>query len=88
MFRCDGRYGCMWDYTGTGIEYQVLAGPAFTFVFTVVALPLGMLAGLPGVNRKLAIALCLVLWSAMTLASSFTVAFWQLLLTRVGLGIL
>lgn len=78
----------MWGHTTTGIEYEVLAGPAFTLVFTLVALPLGMLAGSPKVNRKMAIAVCLVLWSSMTLASSFTLVFWQLLLTRIGLGIL
>ena len=78
----------MWDFTATGIQYEVLAGPAFTLFFTLVAVPLGLLAGAPRVNRKLAIAICLVLWSAMTLAASFTSSFWQLLLTRIGLGIL
>ena len=78
----------MWDYSATGIEYEVLAGPAFTLVFTLVALPLGLLATSPKVNRRVGIAVCLTLWSAMTLASSFTVSFWQLLLTRIGLGVL
>lgn len=78
----------MWDYAATGIQYEVLVGPAFTLVFTLTALPLSLLAGWPRVNRKLAIAVCLVIWSAMTLASSFTLSFWQLLLTRIGLGIL
>lgn len=78
----------MWDYSATGIEYEVLAGPAFTIVFTSMALPLGLLAASPKVNRKVTIAVCLFLWSAMTLASSFTLAFWQLLLTRIGLAIL
>ncbi len=78
----------MWDYTPIGFQYEVLAGPAFTLVFTLVALPLGLLATSPKVNRKIAIAVCLVLWSAMTLAASFTLSFWQLLLTRIGLGIL
>jgi MFS family permease len=80
--------GCTWNHTATGIEYEVLAGPAFTLVFTLVALPLGMLASSTRVNRKLAIAVCVGLWSAMTLASSFSQTFWQLLLTRIGLGVL
>lgn len=88
LCRCLLMEGCIWDHTTTGIEYEVLAGPAFTLVFTLVALPLGMLAGLPRVNRKMAIAICLILWSSMTLLSSYTQAFWQLLLTRIGLGIL
>lgn len=78
----------MWDHAPIGIEYEVLAGPAFTLVFTMVALPLGVLAGFSKVNRKMAIAVSLILWSAMTLASSFTQSFWQLLLARIGLGIL
>ena len=88
VYRCLLTEGCEWGHTTTGIEYEVLAGPAFTLVFTMVALPLGMLAGSTRVNRKMTIAVCVVLWSAMTLASSFTHSFWQLLLTRIGLGIL
>ena len=79
---------CMWDFSAIGIEYEVLAGPAFILIFTLAALPLGLLAGSPSVNRRVAIAVCLSLWSAMTLLSSFTHVYWQLLLTRVGLGIL
>ena len=83
-----GTVECNWDYSATGIEYQVLAGPAFTLLFTLTAIPLGILAGYPWVNRKAAIAVCLVMWSLMTLLSSFTKTFWQLLLTRIGLGVL
>lgn len=86
---CDdrGTVPCVWDYTATGIRYEVLAGPAFTLLFTLVAIPLGVLAGFSWVNRKLGIAICLGLWSFMTLLSGFTQQYWQLLLTRVGLGI-
>ena len=79
---------CQWDYMATGIQYEILAGPAFTLIFTIAAIPLGVLAGYRRVNRKIAIAVCLVLWSTMTLLAGFTLTFWQLLLTRVGLGIL
>ena len=79
---------CVWDYTATGIEYELLAGPAFTLVFTMAAIPLGVLAGYSFVNRKLGLAVCLVLWSSMTLLAGFTHSFWQLLLTRLGLGVL
>lgn len=81
-------FPCVWDYTATGIEYEFLAGPAFTLVFTMAAIPLGVLAGHPVVNRKIGLSVCLVLWSTMTLLAGFTSAFWQLLLTRLGLGIL
>lgn len=79
---------CVWEYTATGIEYEFLAGPAFTLVFTLAGIPLGVLAGHPRVNRKIGLSVCLVLWSAMTLLAGLASAFWQLLLTRLGLGIL
>lgn len=78
----------MWDYTGTGIEYQVLAGPAFILVFTLSAIPMGLLASIPVIRRKYVLGAVIILWSLMTLLSGFTEAFWQLLLTRIGLGIL
>ena len=54
----------------------------------MAAIPLGVLAGYSFVNRKIGLVVCLVLWSTMTLLSAFTRSFWQLLLTRLGLGIL
>ena len=87
-FSCAAEEPCVWDYTATGIEYELLAGPAFTLFFTMAAIPLGVLAGYSFVNRKIGLVVCLVLWSTMTLLSAFTVSFWQLLLTRLGLGIL
>ena len=79
---------CVWTYTGSGIEYQVLAGPAFTVIFTLFAIPLGFSAGLRRVNRVMVLAGGAVLWSVMTLLSSFVADFGQLLATRIGLGLL
>ena len=31
---CKDTEQCYWDYSGSGIEYQILAGPAFIAVFT------------------------------------------------------
>ena len=31
---CKNTEQCYWDYSGSGIEYQILAGPAFIAVFT------------------------------------------------------
>ena len=31
---CINTEQCYWDYSGSGIEYQILAGPAFIAVFT------------------------------------------------------
>ena len=36
------RLGCSWDYSGLGLEYQLLAGPAFVAVFSVSAVVLAV----------------------------------------------
>ena len=40
----DGTPYCEWDYNGLGLEYQLLAGPVFILVFTVVGVVLGIAA--------------------------------------------
>lgn len=49
VLRCEsltlnGTRYCEWGYNGLGIDYQVLAGPAFMAVFTVVGVLLGVVA--------------------------------------------
>jgi MFS family permease len=78
---------CVWAYLGSGTEYQVLAGPAFTVIFTLFAIPLGFSASFKWINRKLVLSLSIVLWSIMTLLSSFSANFAELLVTRIGLGL-
>ena len=79
---------CIWDHTPLGLKYELLAGPFFTFIFTLATIPIGILASSRWVNRRVILALSLVLWSGMTLATAFTHQYWQFLLTRVGLGLL
>lgn len=48
-FRClsmeyNGTIYCEWNYNGLGIDYQVLAGPAYMAVFTVAGIILGIVA--------------------------------------------
>lgn len=40
----DGSVYCEWDYNGLGLEYQLLAGPVFILVFTIVGVILGIAA--------------------------------------------
>lgn len=40
----DGTPYCEYDYNGLGLEYQLLAGPVFILVFTVVGVILGIAA--------------------------------------------
>ena len=78
----------MWQYSGAGIEYQILAGPVFMLMFTVAGIPMGLLASYKSVNRHLLLSAALLLWTLTTLATSFSQAFWMLLLLRGGLGML
>merc|ERR1712142_811048 len=36
--------GCYWDYSGLGIEYQVLSGPAFVAIFSTSTVLLSVLS--------------------------------------------
>jgi hypothetical protein len=48
-FRCvklndSGNSYCEFNYNGLGLQYQLLAGPAFIAVFTIVGVIIGVLA--------------------------------------------
>ena len=56
------RVGCSWDYSGLGLEYQVLAGPAFVAVFSVSAVVLAVasdrLAAVPRTKVRCGVPWC------------------------------
>ncbi|KAJ7378131.1 hypothetical protein OS493_024796 [Desmophyllum pertusum] len=79
------QHVCVWDYDGTGSDYQILAGPVFILVYTVSGIPLGFCAGV--FHRRNLIVFCLLLWSAMTLVTGFATKYWHLVITRFVLGI-
>ena len=91
-FRCErkragnsSQHVCVWDYDGTGNQYQILAGPVFILVYTISGIPLGFCAGV--FHRRNLIVFCLLLWSAMTLLTGFATKYWHLVITRFILGI-
>ncbi|KAF0308559.1 Protein spinster 1 [Amphibalanus amphitrite] len=79
-----GAAGCSWDYTGTGLQYDLLAGPVFTLVFTVAGLPLGLAAD--RCNRKLLLCACLLVWAVCVLLTGLAQQYWQLAALRFGVG--
>ncbi|XP_043214141.1 MFS-type efflux pump MSMEG_3705-like isoform X1 [Amphibalanus amphitrite] len=80
----DGHHGCKWDYTGTGTEYNLLAGPVFILIYTFAGIPMGLAADL--YNRKLLLAGALILWSTCTFLTGFAEEYWELAVLRFGIG--
>jgi len=68
----DGQLGAL-----MGLVYAIFMGTA--------GLPLGMLADRS--NRRNLAAICLSVWSAMTLACAAAQSLWHLIIARVGVGI-
>lgn len=63
----------------------IRTGPAFTLIYVVAGLPLARLADTR--SRPLVLLIGLLFWSAMVILTGFSVAFWQLLVLRVFLGV-
>ncbi|XP_067928431.1 MFS-type efflux pump MSMEG_3705-like isoform X2 [Watersipora subatra] len=76
---------CMWDYTGQGLAYQIIAGPVFIIIYTVCGVFIGYLTAI--FKKKNLLGFFLLLWSAFTALSGASTEYWQLALTRFGLGI-
>ena len=77
---------CKFDYDGSGIQYQVLAGSAFNNVYPAAGLLMGPLADF--VSRKILLAVSLLLLSVFTGIIGFAAYYWQLVLLRMGVAIL
>ncbi|XP_003387988.1 PREDICTED: uncharacterized protein LOC100638137 isoform X1 [Amphimedon queenslandica] len=78
---------CSWDYSATSVYYQILAGPAFIVTFAVSSLLTGLLLSVYTLKRTLLLSICALTWSVLTGLSGFCNQYWELLLTRIGLGI-
>jgi MFS family permease len=66
-------------------QIGLLQGPAFGLFYTILGLPLGLLAD--RTNRVRLIAVGIFLWSVMTMACGLATSFGGLFLARVGVGI-
>jgi MFS family permease len=60
-------------------------GTAFTLLYAFVGVPLGRLSD--RAPRKLILAAAVFVWSALTAASGLTRTYWQLFVTRLGVGV-
>lgn len=88
---CKDTEYCYWDYSGSGIEYQVLAGPAFIAVFTFANLITGLtsdrIAGYSKyIGRHTLMALGVIVFSLSLFLMGFSTSYWQLVLLRMGIA--
>ena len=75
---------CKYDYDGTGLLYQLVAGPLFNNIYIIAGVFLGFAADLG--NRKLWLVISLVWWSVMTGLTGLTHKYWQLALLRFAVA--
>lgn len=73
------------EFGASDTEMGLLVGFAFAVLYTFAGIPIARLAD--RWNRRNIIAVGLVTWSAMTIASGLAKSFAQLVVARVGVGI-
>lgn len=73
------------DLAISDTQIGILQGPAFGVFFAIMGLPLGWLAD--RLDRVRLIAVAILLWSAMTIASGLSTSFGGLLVARIGVGV-
>lgn len=78
-------HACEFNYSGSGLLYQIVAGPVFNNLYPLAGLFTGFLADFG--RRTIWLTVSLVFWSAMTGLTGFAKVFWQLVVLRGLLAI-
>ena len=73
------------DLNLSDTQLGFITGLAFALFYSTVSIPLGRLGD--SVNRRKLLAACIGLWSFMTAASGAATSFWQMAMTRFGVGV-
>lgn len=89
IFRClsldyNGTKYCEWNYNGLGIDYQLLAGPSFFLVYTIVGVFIGIAAD--RFNRIRLLAVCTLVFSIAIFFMGTVEKYWHLVLLRMLLA--
>ena len=66
-------------------QFGLLAGPPFAFFYAMMGIPIAMLADRS--NRVRIIAVCIILWSLMTVLCGVAAGFLWLLIFRIGVAV-
>ncbi|KAG8035046.1 hypothetical protein G9C98_001536 [Cotesia typhae] len=80
----NGTKYCEWNYNGLGLDYQILAGPSFIAIFTVVGVALGIAAD--KFNRVRLLAICTLVFSIAIILIGSVKEYWQLVILRMVLA--
>jgi len=82
---CTRMVSCSWEYSGLGIEYQILAGPAFVAVFSVSGVFISVLSDKlkASVSRVILVGCGAAVFSAACLLMGVADSYWQLVLLRM-----
>lgn len=67
------------------LQLGVLTGPAFALFYAVMGIPLARWADMG--NRRVVVAACMAIWSAMTALGGLAQSYAALFLARIGVGI-
>ncbi|MDQ3245279.1 MAG: MFS transporter, partial [Pseudomonadota bacterium] len=73
------------DLKLTDAEFGAIGGLAFAILYSVLAIPLAMIAD--RTSRSRVIAASLAVWSAFTALCGTAAGFWQLFIFRLGVGV-
>lgn len=77
----NGTGYCEWDYNGLGIDYQLLAGPSFILVFTIVGIVMGVLAD--KYNRVKMLCVCTIVFAVAIVLQGSVTKYWHLVVLRM-----
>ncbi|KAF5284137.1 hypothetical protein FQR65_LT00137 [Abscondita terminalis] len=80
-FNINGTQYCEWNYNGLGLDYQILAGPSFMAVFTVLGVILGFAAD--KFNRVRMLTVCTIVFAISIILCGTVKEFWQLVVLRM-----
>lgn len=86
MYSCfdlniNGTGYCEWNYNGLGLDYQLLAGPSFILIFTIMGIVLGVLAD--KFNRVRMLCICTIVFAIAIVLQGSVTKYWHLVVLRM-----
>lgn len=77
----NGTGYCEWNYNGLGLDYQLLAGPSFILIFTIMGIVLGVLAD--KYNRVRMLCICTIVFAVAIMLQGTVTEYWHLVVLRM-----